>query len=263
MTVQTFQKGAGKNKLTYPLDAKQIRDLQKCKIVSPRVGKHHGIVMPAALCNDASRKEALAEVMAVREQVKAGEFPRAFMEKYYPDDWGTFPKEIPALLAREGLSFDDPEGLADVVHMDNPVDLGAAMLGWVLGKINDNQWDSFPFLDLVPGAMAGMARDVHSALVKAFDVKYYYGIARPEEVGDGPGMTHYDEGSPAHPSFPAGHGAAAFASAVYFLREVPTLSDADKKALFDAAYIWAMARTFAGVHYAVDNLTFAPRRAEV
>ena len=260
-----FSKGAGENKLSFPLDAAQIRALSPCSLVSPRIGKSHGITMPPALCNDAGRADALREVEKVREDVKGKTFPMWFMRKYYPDDWGSFPEEIPALLADEGLHFSRPEGLADVVHMDNPVDLGRAMLRWLINQgatPKGASTISYDFLGAVPESMAGMAREVDNALAKAFEVKYYYGLPRPEEVHGSKDITHYDEGSPSHPTFPAGHGAAAFASAIYFLEEW-ALTDEQKKALFDAAYIWSMARTFAGVHFAVDNLTFAPRRSEV
>lgn len=263
MKYKTFQKGAAPNKLEYPVTREQVRGLKKCSLASPRHGKSHGVPMPAALCNEYTRADALKEVIEVRQSIKDGKFPRAFMEKYYPEDWGKFPADIPALLEAEGLSFDEPVGLADVVHMDNPLDLGGAMLTWLINQGAKPKGESeryHDFLMFVPGAMSEMAGDVDTALGVAFDIKYYYGVPRPEEVA-GENITHYDEGCPTHPSFPAGHGAAAFASAVFFLREW-VLTDEQKKALFDAAYIWSMARTFAGVHYAVDNVVFAPRRAE-
>lgn len=270
--IQTFQKGAGENKLTYPLDHAQLRAMEPCGLVSPRVGKHHGIPMPAALCNASARSEALREVMRVREDVTGGVFPMWFMRKYYPEDWGAFPDTIPAPLAMAHtvfalpapLSYDDPAGLANVVHMDHTHDLARVMLDWLIDEgARPNGFDGpgFDFLAIVPEQHARVSELIEGAMERAFDVKYYYGVPRPEEVA-GENMTAYDEGAPSHPSFPAGHGAAAFATARYFLREW-VLTDDQAKAVFAAAYVWSMARTFAGVHYAVDNLPFAPRRSEV
>ena len=274
---QRFQKGAGENVLSYPLDRAQINALEPCDIISPRAGKHHGVTMPPALCNEAGRADALREVLKVREDVRGGVFPMWFMRKYYPDDWGTFPEALPAPLANAHvkfnlpgpLSFDDPFGLARVVHMDNPIDLGSLILGWLIdmgAKPKDAAGVGFDFLSIVPEAMADLAKDVNDALETAFDIKYFYGLPRPEEVA-GENMTQYAEGSPAHPTFPAGHGFAAFASIMRFLRDWrldgEPLPDDVKKSLFDAAFVWSMARTFAGVHFGVDNLTSAPRRSEV
>lgn len=257
-----FNKGSNQNDLKYPITSEQIENMEECNLISVRVGLHHNVTMPAALCNSDAIKESLKEVLQVREMVKKNKFPRQFMEKYYPEEWGEFPDEIPQLLANEGLSFDNPEGLADVVHMDTPLDLGQAMIRWLISEgagPTDTDTRMFDFVEIVGQSLAGMSAEVADALETAFEIKYYYGVPRPEEVA-GNNMTYYPEGCPNHPSFPAGHGAAAFASAKYFMDEW-NLSEKTKKALFDAAYIWAMARTLAGVHYAVDNLTFACRKA--
>lgn len=256
-----FNKGADQNDLVYPITKKQISSLEECNLVSVRVGDHWGIPMPAALCNDASMEIAKNEVLEVREMVEKDVFPREFMEKYYPRDWGEFPKEIPQLLSDEGLSFDEPKGLANVVHMDTPLDLGEAMIRWLISQgaaPKDADSVTYDFLNIVPRSLAKMSAQVNAKMEKCFQVKYYYGIPRPEELV-GTNITAYPEGCPNHPSFPAGHGAAAFASSDYFLMEWK-LNEVSKKALFDSAYIWAMARTLAGVHYAVDNLPYASRK---
>ena len=281
---QRFQKGAGENVLTYPLDHSQIKALKPCGLVSPRIGKHHGIPMPPALCNEAGRANALREVLKVREDVKAGTFPMWFMRKYYPDDWGTFPESIPAPLARAHLtfnlpaplSFDDPAGLASVVHMDNPLDLARVMMGWMIDEgvpapDADNRI-GFDFINTAGSPWVNIARAVEDALETAFEVKYYYGLPRPEEVA-GEKITAYPEGCPNHPTFPAGHGAVAFAILKEFLKWIKNAlargkisaekSAALAKTAFDAAYTWAQARAFAGVHFPDDNLPFAPRRSEV
>lgn len=267
-----FSKGAGENKLSGRLSHEDFRNLKPSDLASPRPGKSHGVTMPAALCNDEALKASADEIRTVREMVKAGEFPRAFMGKYYPSDWGAFPDETPAVLAiahekfalPSPLSFDDPESLAHVVHMDNPLDLGILMHRWLMmqgaaPKSHDTKHNDF--LAKVPRAMAGMAAATAAALDKAFEIKYEFLVARPEEVW-GENLTHYPEGCPTHPSYPAGHGFAAFQQARYFIQNW-ALTEDQEKALFDAAYVWSMARSFAGVHHGVDNLTNAPRRAEV
>lgn len=257
-----FRKGLDQNDFKYPLTMSQIKNMESCEVVSPRAGKRHGVQMPAALCNDSALRVSLEEVLEVREMVKNGKFPREFMEKYYPREWGEFPDEIPKLLENEGLSFEDPAGLADVVHMDTPLDLGEAMIRWLIseGAAPNNVTSlNYDFLTIVPKSLMEMSIEVYDKMEICFEVKYYFGVPRPEEVADDISITHYDEGSPSHPSFPAGHGAAAFASCDYFIKNWK-LNENTKKALFDSAYIWAMARTLAGVHYAVDNLTFASQK---
>ena len=282
MTMQRFSKGAGPNKLSYPITREQMRALKPCKLVSVRVGRSHGIPMPPALCNSVARAEALAEVMHVRQQVQKGTFPRAVMEKYYPEDWGTFPKDIPAPLARAHetfnlpapLSFDDPQGLASVVHMDNPLDLARVVMDYMIDEgvpAPHADGAGFDFIDTASKPWQAISDAVQNALNMAFEVKYYYGLPRPEEVA-GENMTHYPEGCPNHPTFPAGHGAVAFDTIKVFLDWLEKAFKAGKikvekykriaKELFDSAYVWSMARMKAGVHFAVDNLPFAPRRAE-
>lgn len=267
MTYQTFQKGLaqGLPAVEYPVTRARARGPHNAGLVSVRNGEHHGIQMPAALCNDAARKRALQEVLDVRDDVNSDQFPRAFMERYYPEDWGSFPSEIPELLAWEGLSFDNPKGLANVVHMDDPTDLGRAMRNWLMAqkgcepKHLENK-SGMDFVNVVAGTIAGVASAAKEGLDHVFEVKWYYGVPRPEELA-GKNITAYAEGCPNHPSFPAGHGAAAFHTLIYFLKEW-TLTGEAKRALFASAYIWAMARTMAGVHYAVDNLVYAPRWAD-
>ena len=56
-----------------------------------------------------------------------------------------------------------------------------------------------------------------------------------------------------HPSYPAGHGSAAGATGKFFF-DYCNLSATDRIEIRSACYLWAMFRTFAGVHFAVDNL---------
>ena len=281
--MQRFAKGAGDKKPVPPLTSSSIRALGAHGMVSLVPGKSHGLCMPAALCNDAARADALREVLKVREDVKAGIMPMWLMRKYYPDEWGKFPETIPEPLARAHekfnlpapLSFDDPAGLANVVHMDNPIDLGLILHWWLLnqGAISKDASDEgYDFLANVVEAMADMARAASIYARKAFEAKCWFMLPRPEEVHGSKDITAYDEGSPAHSTYPAGHGAIAFAEAQFLMKRFVLVGEDGKriplpmhilKPLFDSAYIWAMARTMAGVHFAVDNLPFAVLRSEV
>lgn len=250
--IDTFQKGAAPNLLTYPVDQQQLDGLQPCVLASPQVGDNHGLELPPSLFCSAMRHSLAKEVLDVREMVEQSKFPRAFMQKYYP--WGEFPEETPAILQAEGLSFSDPKGLANVVHMDNPMDFPNAALKYILmngGQCKQANEGCNDFIEKVPETVNKLSQAMHRNLVKAFEAKYYFGIERPEEVMT-ENITAYDEGCPTHPSFPAGHGAAA--SAVSVLLKRFNVSDDVEKQVKDAAYVWAMARSLAGVHYGWDNV---------
>lgn len=246
-----FSKGAGDNELVYPITQDQLDNLQPCGLASPCVGKPHSQLEPPKA---SELPEMAQEVLEVRAMVARGQFPREFMEKYYPKEWGTFPDHIPEPLALEGLSFDDPEGLANVVHMDAPTDMPFAVHAWILSKgykANDGNINCIDFIENVPETHYKLAQAAYRNLQKAFEAKYAYGTPRPEEAL-GFNLTAYKEGCPTHPSYPAGHGAAA--SAVSILLRRYDLSDENIKVVRDSAYCWAMFRSLAGVHYGVDNV---------
>lgn len=266
-----FSKGMGENALTAPVDRAQIRSVKESGFVSLRVGDSHGIPLDDDLCNPTRLQEALDEILEVREMVERDEFPRAFMGRYYPGDWGEFPDEIPAPLAHASevfhldapLSFDDPKGLAQVVRMDHPIDFGRVLIDWLLdngAKPKIRATGHFDFVEVVAGSMSKLMGRVYHGLNEVFEVKWEHMVARPEEVA-GKNITAYPEGCPGHPSYPAGHGRAAFDTIGYFFDEWD-MSDEQKKAIFDAAYVWAMSRSLAGVHYGVDNVAYVPRRSE-
>lgn len=246
-----FQKGAAPNVLEYPLSVRQCENLKPCDLASPMPGKRNGLLQPSAL-KGTKLEQAATEIDEVREMVERDEFPREFMAKYYP--WGDSPADTPEILKAEGLSFDDPKGLANVVHMDNPMDFPNATLKYVLqngGICGQANPDCNDFIEKVPETVRKLAQAVDRNLKKAFKAKYYFGVARPEEALSR-NMTAYPEGCPTHPSFPAGHGAAAAAVSV-LLKRFTVSADVEKQ-VRDAAYVWAMARSLAGVHYGLDNV---------
>jgi len=245
--MQFFKKGIDKTP-AYPLDYIPAGT----KLASPCIGNAHGFANPY---DDNNIMTYLEEVSQVRADVKAGVYPEAFLAKYYP--WGTMPSELPTALLNEGLSKRDPKGLADVVHMDNPMDLGVALCDWLRSKgvkprhLSSNSID---FINAIPETNKKLADSILGALQKAFDIKYYYGMPRPEELHhEGKLLTSYPEGSPTHPAFPAGHGAAAGATAKTLIDHFDVTEEQAAEIRF-AAYLWAQFRTFAGVHYALDNI---------
>ena len=66
-------------------------------------------------------------------------------------------------------------------------------------------------------------------------------------------MCLYQEGSPTHPSYPAGHATAA-AAGIRIVASYFDLEEWQRDELFKAAYDWGMYRLIAGVHYPSDNL---------
>lgn len=251
----TFQKGLKpENHIEYPLTA--IPKPENGRIVCPKIGKQHKLnffdfdMLPYYF----------REVTTVRDYVKNNIYPQYIIDAYYPFK-GQAPKGLTQILKMEGLSEDNPKGCANVVHMDSPSDMPKAVVKWlsyqnVTLKKTDGHID---FLSFFPDTEEQITDGVKRALTKAFEAKYFFGVLRPEEYferltgGVGKLITEYPEGCPLHPSYPAGHGAAA-AGGVAKVIERFNLSELQLKEILDTAYLWAMFRTFAGVHYSVDNV---------
>ena len=166
--------------------------------------------------------------------------------------------DIPKALMDEGLSYEDPKGLANVVHMDMPSQAPTAILRYLLqsgADVKDWTANHINFLESVPYVQENMLDGIKKGLNKAFEAKYYFGLERPEEVSlCGALMTAYPEGCPNHPAFPAGHGAAVAGGAYRVIDSFTALDEEQLKQVLDTCYIWAMARSLAGVHHAIDNV---------
>ena len=259
-----FIKGASPNDPIYPISEDQLTTIQKCRLVNPKIGNAHSFKIP----ENFDISESTNEIVQVRLEVEKGQFPMWFMEKYYPfkSEFGKyeFPDEIASI---ENLSKDEPQGLANVVHMDSPTDMPRAALKWLthpkyMQKQNVKDWTDkyINFLETIPFLEEQIADGVKRSLIKAFEMKYFFGLARPEEVWshsnklDGKLLTAYPEGCPNHPSFPAGHASAAAGGLVSLLKEFPNITDNQLKRILDMGYSWAMFRSFAGVHHAIDNI---------
>lgn len=247
-----YQRGSDLE-INYPL--KEIPEI-KSTLHSPSVGNAHQV--PAF---DKNRyEEYLNEVLQVRLDVLNGEYPHWFLEKHWPDSWGPYISIMPDCLTSVGANRADPSGCANLVRMDLPLDFGNAVLRWLMShkvKFKEGGTPHFDFLGYIPGNQMDLSREILVALSAAFEVKYYYGIARPSEVWEimrsSPGSRLEQYPHPHHPSYIAGHSVVAGVSAKYFLEEF-ALSEEQQLEIKLAAYLFGMYRTFAGVHYAVDNL---------
>lgn len=261
---QTFQKGAS-SPIAYPVT--DVAALSPSGLASPRVGNANGLPSPT-MPGDAGFEAELQEVADVRMHVLDGKWPAHFLAAHHcRADFD--PERVPIPVA---TAITDPCGrvpfgeykvtakqAANVVHMDRPTDMLFAVLRWLHSKGTPiaAPTGAVDFLETVPGPLAALASNAYLNLERAFEAKYFFGRPRPEEVfnrcPDHLGtFTHYPEGCPTHPAYPAGHGAAA--AAVHVLLTAFDMDEATRNEVIDSAYHWAMYRTFAGVHYAGDNL---------
>lgn len=257
MRIQRFQKGAN-TECIYPFKQSHLHGLNKSRLVNPMIAKAHGTKIP----EDFDTSIHAQEILEVRNKVVRGETPMDFLKKYYPFK-GEMPETMPDALKAKGLCFSDPAKLANVVHMDRPTDMPFAVLDWLTNPIhpnhqgvNCNDWNPnfINFLETVPYLEENITDGVKRGLKRIFEVKYFYGVARPEEVL-GLNMTAYPEGCPNHPSMGQGHMAAAAGGTAIILREFSkNLSQAQIKEILDITYLWGQFRCLAGVHYGQDGL---------
>jgi membrane-associated phospholipid phosphatase len=183
----------------------------------------------------------------------------------------------------EGMNIHE---LAEAVHEDYPGSLQVELIQWLWQEGAQLDYDVVPFrssFDFV-GLVIRLA-DLNTWAIGAvaptnFHLKWYVGRPRPEEVAykiaegeltanDGvpqdiiskidsmdlnnaTAFTAYDEGSPAHPSWPAMHSAASSAS--FWLAVALDLSAEQYCEALRVDYAVSYARTVAGVHYPTDNI---------
>ncbi len=223
---------------------------------SPQVGNPHGLPAPS-MPGDQAFEDDLVEVLMVRMLVIGNQMPLDFFAKHHPRA-GYDPAKVPEPFRAAGVKY-RAANLVSAVHKDNPVDIGIICWRYLVATgatLRNPEGPHNNFLNRVPDTQAAIAENARDALRRAFEVKYYYGRPRPEEacarLGFGQNITGYQEGCPNHPAYPAGHASAAGAACVLF--DWFNVTDTQRDAVFDACYVWAMARTMAGVHYSSDNL---------
>lgn len=249
-TREQFRKGYVTAKVKFPLRKKPITsDALEMLVLGRNDFEVTFPTYPGQLGFDAE----LAEVLRVRDDVMMDVWPGWFLENHGISPLIASPlREQPA-----NLDEDNPKAAADIVHMDDPMDLGQLLRRWLVQngakhKSVDGSGNGI-FLELIPGLNRKLAIAIDEALFEAAQVKQFFGRPRPEEVICY-NCTSYPEGCPKHPSYVAGHGAAAGATLAVLLEEFPELPPELMDPLIRACLQWAMFRTFAGVHYANDNI---------
>ena len=242
------------HQISYPL--KEVPQFAT-SLHSPRVGKAHDV----APFDYRKYEEYLTEVENVRLLVGKGEYPHAFLEKHYPKSWGRYTGVMPEVLQMAGADQADPSSCANIVRMDTPADLGIFIQRWLLAKgaLKPKKASTHvDFIENVPGAQKGLTEYNLEVIEKAFEIKYYYGVARPSQVyeylGKGKRSDLMQYPNPTHPSYCAGHAALAGSTAKYFYDNFQ-LDTQDWIEIRNAAYLFAQYRTLGGVHFAVDNMT--------
>lgn len=268
---QTFQKGVLPDyKLEYPMTQAQSDSLPiGTAIVNPKESTQEYVDsfdIPTPLeVGSPEFERQLAEVFKVRELVEADIWPSTFLDRYHPrDDFQ--PTWIPEPIYAQGIRSEDPQGAANIVHMDKPIDLHLAVIDYLNAEgipLTEPQTKHIDFLGRICTTEYRMAEVIEDALQAAFNIKWFYGAIRPEEMYPdlSPSLlTQYPEGCPNHPRYPAGHGSVAGALKEFFYTHNISLEAKDQNGKYiaqeiaDSAYHWAMYRTLAGVHLAQDNL---------
>jgi len=250
-----FQFGwTGDTPLEYPL--KQLPPAAEgSRIVQPCIGKTHGVKPPHYPGSDEYHEEA-EDVMRVRFEVKANKWPSWYLAKHHPS--AKFdPDIIPAPLYDEGLRRSDPIRCAMAVHMDTPMDFPLAVLRWVVTQdgieLKNPETEHVNFLNREPAIIEDFGDAVKRNLRKIFEVKYHYGVPRVFEYFNLSDEVFVEQvsGNYIHPSYGAGHAAAAAAAKV--LKKHINAPQVVWRVVFDAVYHWSFYRSLLGVHTAQDN----------
>lgn len=251
---ESFQKGRSESQplLKYPLTAIPEDD-GTSRLVSPRIGKPHGIAPPNAIGSEAFAEE-FDDLIACREEVSRGVWPSDILAKYHPRK-SFDPNKIPGPLQLRNINTRHPGYAANVVRMDHPLDLHFAILDWI-------QKEKIPlkggskhkeFLGRIVHPITRVSVAISEKMEKAFEVKSFYGRLRPEEALGLPGamVTHYKAGCPCHASYVAGHG--TFCGCAKEFENDFQFDQSQWWEVFDSAYHWAMYRSFSLMHWPTDN----------
>lgn len=249
-----FAKGCGANELEFPITQDRLDNLLPCALHDPCVGNSHGVELPSELATEQGLIDSAKEVAKTSAMAQRGEFNHDIMRKYWPKDFGEYPNELPKPLLMAGLSMEDPAGMGNAVHMDLPWALHDYILRWIQREkipLKKGAHDHGNFQNRIIHPAENLLDRISRNMKIMFEIKYYFGVARPEEVL-GYNNTLYDDACPPHPSFGAGHTAAAAAGRLYY--ETFDMTYEQKKILFMTIFWWSVSRTIAGVHHMMDNI---------
>lgn len=233
--------------------------------ISPKIGKQHGVPAPTKP-NNVGFKEMVDEFLMVRDYVERDKWPANYLKQHYPEDvFPTHPDvptgEVPEPIRDANVNEINPKGAAQLVRMDAANDLGNFIFDYLVREgVPFRYSDRLERNDFHKGRILFnqmLWNEIEPATKKFFEVKYFYGSARPEEFLGVPGcvLTNYTEGCPRHPSYVAGHGTLAgvtlrvierfFVLANFLLQKVISAV---------SCYHFAQYRTLAGVHWTEDNI---------
>lgn len=219
--------------------------------INPVPGKNHVLAAPPRE-GEPAFIHAVEELIRCREDVKAGRWPSEYLEAR-----GLNP--IPhSVLWEAGVDMSDPNTAAQLVRMDRPMDLWLAVADYLMSEgytqLKDPPLHGHDFLTAHVTGPALFAANLHVAMKKAWDEKYYWGGVRPETcLGLGAAFTAYEEGCPPHPSYPAGHGTVA--GTVYRVaHDVFDLRPDVSREVREITKHFALYRDFAGVHFHFDSM---------
>jgi hypothetical protein len=295
-----FNKGAGSNTLTFPIDQSQIDNLSPCDLVNPYSMDDAEVLIDTPLIDipEVGTPEFEAELVECARMVRMAKDHVPFDHiNHYEFDWfGLSGQFLPEVFAGDteinemydvDYNVSTAYDLGVLVHNDYPtqvMDDLMRMLRAQGAKIDTSLFPSFPYKVFTKGVVAleaVIALMIRRVSPTAFAHKYHFGRPRPEEVvhawlngeisfsqvtedalefyvdqhvvkADARRFTLYPEGCPNHPSLPAMHSAVAAMGLVMgvILDLTPTQLEECKKATIAVAF----GRTFAGVHYRLDNL---------
>lgn len=251
--IDTFQKGA-EEPLEYPNRRTDVKG-----VVSLRIGKQHG-VRPPTSPGDPGYKAMVDEFLEVRDHVERDSWPHEFLQKHYPSffPFATSTSEVPEPIRDANINEINPKAAALLVRMDLPSDLGNYIFDYLVRQ-------GVPFrysegMDFARGRVLFnkmLWDELYPASEKFFEVKYFYGSARPEEFLGIPGcvLTSYEQGCPKHPRYIAGHGTLAGVTQRVIERFFSFSGhEMERSVSAVSCYQFAQYREFSGVHFTEDNI---------
>jgi len=218
-------------------------------MVNPVDGNHHGVPKPFCIDSDEYREEAEA-LVRVAMDVERGIWPAWYLEYCDVD-----PVLSPILEAAGGLTMESPQDCANAVRMDQPAELWNALAMYAAdeGIRVRPELKGIRFLETFVDPLHMFGPLVSERMHKAFEVKYYYGLARPEEYFEAPNFAHYEEGCPNHPAYIAGHGTVGGCAYACFKDSYPNARSKHLEAVETATKQFSHFRDFARVHTRQDS----------
>lgn len=283
-----FQKGLNGNKIPEKVTQEWIDTLSDCSIVNPftmeseRVHVHDPIWEPFKY----SSIEFEIELVKTARAVHMAKNNMKFEIMNDLEDYGKMPGYFISECIASQYKVVHAGQLADIVHQDFPSQFMDDLLRffWKSAvKIDQDLFSKVHYSKFTDGIVMLeriVADIIHEVSPTAFAHKYHFWVARPEEVigawargevkfspltedalkhyvnkdevkSDQRKFTMYSEGCPNHPSFPAMH--SSLAAMALFFPVIFNLTDAQEVECKKMATNIAYGRTFAGVHYPMDN----------